>query len=80
MGASWVSGINLYATVATLGLLSRFACWWRSAVDAFHELAERRTRRVGHAIRLGKRVAEKALERERSEYSQQLFSSHVGDS
>ena len=24
MGASWVSGINLYATVATLGLLSRF--------------------------------------------------------
>lgn len=25
MGASWVSGINLYAGVATLGLLSRFA-------------------------------------------------------
>jgi len=25
MGASWVSGINLYATVAALGLLSRFA-------------------------------------------------------
>ena len=25
MGASWVSGINLYATVATLGLLARFA-------------------------------------------------------
>ncbi len=25
MGASWVAGINLYATVATLGLLSRFA-------------------------------------------------------
>ncbi len=25
MGASWVSGINLYATVATLGLLGRFA-------------------------------------------------------
>src|SRR6476660_2161478 len=25
MGASWVSGINLYATVATLGLLVRFA-------------------------------------------------------
>jgi hypothetical protein len=25
MGASWVSGINLYAAVATLGLLSRFA-------------------------------------------------------
>lgn len=25
MGTSWVSGINLYATVATLGLLSRFA-------------------------------------------------------
>ena len=25
MGTSWVSGINLYASVATLGLLSRFA-------------------------------------------------------
>jgi hypothetical protein len=25
MGSSWVSGINLYATVATLGLLGRFA-------------------------------------------------------
>jgi hypothetical protein len=25
MGGSWVSGINLYASVATLGLLSRFA-------------------------------------------------------
>jgi hypothetical protein len=25
MGAAWVSGINLYATVATLGLLGRFA-------------------------------------------------------
>ena len=25
MGASWVSGINLYAAVATLGLLSRFS-------------------------------------------------------
>lgn len=25
MGASWVSGINLYAAVATLGLLGRFA-------------------------------------------------------
>lgn len=25
MGAGWVSGINLYATVATLGLLGRFA-------------------------------------------------------
>ena len=25
MGASWTSGINLYASVATLGLLSRFA-------------------------------------------------------
>lgn len=25
MGTSWVSGINLYAAVATLGLLSRFA-------------------------------------------------------
>src|ERR1044071_944078 len=25
MGASWVAGINLYATVATLGMLGRFA-------------------------------------------------------
>src|SRR5918993_3000469 len=25
MGASWVSGINLYASIATLGLLGRFA-------------------------------------------------------
>ncbi len=25
MGSGWVSGINLYATVATLGLLARFA-------------------------------------------------------
>ena len=25
MGSAWVSGINLYACVATLGLLSRFA-------------------------------------------------------
>jgi hypothetical protein len=25
MGSSWVSGINLYAGVATLGLLGRFA-------------------------------------------------------
>lgn len=25
MGASWVSGINLYASVATLGMLSRYA-------------------------------------------------------
>src|SRR5690349_7279265 len=25
MGSSWVSGINLYAAVATLGLLGRFA-------------------------------------------------------
>ena len=25
MGASWVSGINLYACVGTLGLLGRFA-------------------------------------------------------
>lgn len=25
MGASWVSGINLYASVATLGLLGRFS-------------------------------------------------------
>ncbi len=46
MGASWVSGINLYACVATLGLLSRFANlqlpgelevltnWWVIAVAA----------------------------------------------
>ncbi len=44
MGASWVSGINLYAAVATLGLLGRFAhlqlpgelqvltTWWVIAV------------------------------------------------
>ena len=24
MGSAWLSGINLYATVATLGLLERF--------------------------------------------------------
>ena len=47
MGASWVSGINLYATVATLGLLSRFAnlklpgelevltSWWVIGVALF---------------------------------------------
>src|SRR5215471_6509010 len=47
MGASWVSGINLYATVATLGLLSRFAHlrlpgeldvltnWWVIAIALF---------------------------------------------
>jgi hypothetical protein len=46
MGASWVSGINLYACVATLGLLSRFAhlhlpgelqvltSWWVIAIAA----------------------------------------------
>ncbi|HZE71957.1 MAG TPA: DUF4126 domain-containing protein [Pyrinomonadaceae bacterium] len=46
MGASWVSGINLYACVATLGLLSRFAHlhlpgelqvltnWWVIAIAA----------------------------------------------
>ena len=28
MGASWVSGINLYAAVATLGLLGRFSPSW----------------------------------------------------
>jgi hypothetical protein len=47
MGASWVSGINLYATVATLGLLGRFAnlklpgelevltSWWIIGVALF---------------------------------------------
>lgn len=47
MGASWVAGINLYATVATLGLLGRFAdlnlpgelevvtSWWVIAVALF---------------------------------------------
>ncbi len=47
MGASWVSGINLYATVVTLGLLGRFAHlklpgeldvltnWWVIGVAAF---------------------------------------------
>ena len=47
MGASWVSGINLYATVATLGLLSRLAhlklpgeldvltSWWVIGVALF---------------------------------------------
>lgn len=46
MGSSWVSGINLYACVATLGLLSRFAglplpgelhvltSWWVIAIAA----------------------------------------------
>jgi hypothetical protein len=46
MGSAWVSGINLYACVATLGLLSRFAhlqlpgelqvltSWWVIAVAA----------------------------------------------
>ena len=47
MGASWVSGINLYAAVATLGLLSRFASlklpgelevltnWWVIGIAVF---------------------------------------------
>jgi hypothetical protein len=47
MGASWVSGINLYATVATLGLLGRFTSlklpgeldvvtsWWVIGVALF---------------------------------------------
>jgi len=47
MGASWVSGINLYAAVATLGLLGRFAhlklpgeldvltSWWVIGVALF---------------------------------------------
>jgi len=52
MGASWVSGINLYATVATLGLLSRFAhlrlpgelevltSWWIIGIAAVLYLIE----------------------------------------
>ena len=52
MGASWVSGINLYACVATLGLLSRFAdlhlpgelqvltSWWIIGVAAVLYLVE----------------------------------------
>ena len=52
MGASWVSGINLYATVATLGLLSRFAnlklpgeldvltSWWVIGVALFMFVVE----------------------------------------
>jgi hypothetical protein len=47
MGSSWLSGVNLYATVATLGLLGRFAhvalpgnldtltSWWVIGVAAF---------------------------------------------
>src|SRR5436305_6509749 len=47
MGSSWVSGINLYASVATLGLLGRFAHlhlpgelnavtnWWVIGVSLF---------------------------------------------
>jgi Domain of unknown function (DUF4126) len=52
MGASWVSGINLYACVATLGLLGRFAnlrlpgelevltSWWVIGVAAALYLVE----------------------------------------
>jgi flagellar biosynthesis protein FliQ len=52
MGASWVAGINLYATVATLGLLGRFAdltlpgelevmtSWWVIGVALFFYLIE----------------------------------------
>ncbi len=52
MGASWVSGINLYACVATLGLLGRFAnlklpgelealtSWWVIGVAATLYLIE----------------------------------------
>ncbi len=52
MGASWVSGINLYAAVATLGLLSRFAHlklpgeldvltnWWVIGIAAFLFIVE----------------------------------------
>jgi hypothetical protein len=52
MGAGWVSGINLYATVATLGLLSRLAhlrlpgeldvltSWWIIGIALFLFLVE----------------------------------------
>jgi len=52
MGASWVSGINLYAGVATLGLLGRFAhlplpgelevltSWWVIAIASVLYLIE----------------------------------------
>lgn len=52
MGSSWVSGINLYASVATLGLLGRFAnltlpgeletltSWWVIGVALFLYLIE----------------------------------------
>jgi len=52
MGASWVAGINLYATVATLGLLSRFAhlklpgeldvvtSWWVIGIALFLFIVE----------------------------------------
>ncbi|MBT1072906.1 DUF4126 domain-containing protein [Pelotalea chapellei] len=52
MGSSWVSGINLYASVATLGLLGRFANltlpgelavltnWWVIGVALFLYLIE----------------------------------------
>ena len=52
MGASWVSGINLYAAIATLGLLSRFAHlklpgeldvltnWWVIGIAAFLFIVE----------------------------------------
>lgn len=52
MGASWVSGINLYATVATLGLLSRLTnlelpgelqvltSWWVIGVAVFLYVVE----------------------------------------
>src|SRR6185295_2487545 len=52
MGASWVSGINLYAAVATLGLLSRFAhlklpgeldvltSWWVIGIASFLFIVE----------------------------------------
>jgi len=52
MGSSWVSGINLYACVATLGLLSRFShlqlpgelqvvtSWWVIGIAAFLYVVE----------------------------------------
>src|SRR6201988_4334140 len=52
MGSSWVSGINLYACVATLGLLSRFShlqlpgelqvvtSWWVIGIALFMFVVE----------------------------------------
>ena len=40
MGSAWLSGINLYATVATLGLLQRFELV-HLPFDAFMKLSVR---------------------------------------